>query len=58
MSTATQLAVDWTEQGLVPDAITHLDAAEAAALKLIVERADIGYAPSIEERMNVTVATP
>ncbi|MFH0342920.1 MAG: hypothetical protein ACHBNF_12490 [Chromatiales bacterium] len=46
MSTATQLAVDWTEQGLVSDAITRLDAAEAAALKLIFERADIGYAPS------------
>lgn len=57
MSTATQLAVDWTEQGLVADAITHLDAAEAA-LKLIFERADIGYAPSIEERMRVTVTTP
>ena len=34
MNTATQLAVDWTEQGLVADAITHFDAAEAAALKL------------------------
>jgi len=56
MNTATQLAVDWTEQGRAPDAITHLDAAEAAALKL--GRADIGYAPSIEERMSVTVTTP
>jgi len=27
MSTSTQLVVDWTEQGLMPDAITHLDAA-------------------------------
>ena len=30
MSTATKLAVDWTEQELVPDAITHLDAADGA----------------------------
>ncbi len=58
MSTATQLAAGWTEQGLVRDAITRLDAAEAAALKLIFERADIGYAPSIEERMRVTVTMP
>ncbi len=57
MSTATQLAVDWTEQGLVADAITHFDAAEAAGLKLIFERADIGYAPSIQARMSVTVTT-
>lgn len=40
MSTATQLAVDWTKEGLVPDAITHLDATEAAALKLIFECAE------------------